>query len=620
MALGLALVSATARATAPELDGGIDAHGFQLAAFDGDVRDGLMLVRPGAFEAGSWWAGALLERAEAPLVWVPVGEDGAGTPEPLLDDLFAMNISFGGAVHERVRFDVAVPLYLSSVGADGETQGAALGDARFTTLLALVRPDGGGFGLGLTPWVDLPVGARDSFLGQSGFSGGAALTSTLEHGPITVSGALGFAWMPALEIENLTGSDRAQAALGLGYAWNERLGANLEARASLPMQPGEVSGADRPAEGVASLRGRGGPGAHWTVGGASALSGGASAAAWRLFVGGGFGRAAPPVRDQDFDGHLDTLDLCPEAAETKNSFEDEDGCPDELGRLRVRVEHDGAPVSAELALRGVDQTLTQRAEGGVSLLDGLRPGTPWELIARAGPCLEGSVALQTVQGEQSIVVKLQPVMTARLSLDVTDAQGATLPGVLVRFESELPACAPEGRVALDAEGRGEVALGAGQHQITLLHPDHQPWQTRLTLHAGDQATVSARLLAGKARVEQRSIVILDRVYFAPGADILLPESHELLEQVARVLQAWPDIKLVEVAGHTDDGGPDDYNLDLSTRRADAVRSFLVELGVAPERLVARGYGETRPIDTNTEDEGRATNRRVEFDILSRTEE
>ena len=72
---------------------------------------------------------------------------------------------------------------------------------------------------------------------------------------------------------------------------------------------------------------------------------------------------------------------------------------------------------------------------------------------------------------------------------------------------------------------------------------------------------------------------------------------------------------LEVAGHTDSVGDASVNMKLSQRRSDAVRKYLVQSGVSPDKIVARGYGETQPIADNTSDEGRDTNRRIEFRVL-----
>src|SRR5690606_29598681 len=108
------------------------------------------------------------------------------------------------------------------------------------------------------------------------------------------------------------------------------------------------------------------------------------------------------------------------------------------------------------------------------------------------------------------------------------------------------------------------------------------------------------------------IVILEKVYFETDKDVIQARSHSLLDDVAGVLLKYPEIKRVEVAGHTDDQGEDAYNMDLSKRRAQAVLTYLANKGVAPERLEAAGYGESSPIDTNETDAGRGNNRRVAF--------
>jgi OOP family OmpA-OmpF porin len=73
---------------------------------------------------------------------------------------------------------------------------------------------------------------------------------------------------------------------------------------------------------------------------------------------------------------------------------------------------------------------------------------------------------------------------------------------------------------------------------------------------------------------------------------------------------------VEIRGYTDSVGPASYNLELSQRRAEAVKQYLVNAGIDPSRLVAKGYGEADPIASNKTPEGRAQNRRIEFHRLN----
>ena len=116
-------------------------------------------------------------------------------------------------------------------------------------------------------------------------------------------------------------------------------------------------------------------------------------------------------------------------------------------------------------------------------------------------------------------------------------------------------------------------------------------------------------------IKQDRIEILQKVHFKTNSAVILKKSNALLENVASVLGSHPGIAMIEVQGHTDDVGDDEYNKGLSQRRADAVMAFLVAKGIAPERLRAVGYGESKPVQPGTSARARAANRRVEFVIV-----
>ena len=94
---------------------------------------------------------------------------------------------------------------------------------------------------------------------------------------------------------------------------------------------------------------------------------------------------------------------------------------------------------------------------------------------------------------------------------------------------------------------------------------------------------------------------------------LRSESRTTLRDLATNFKQYPD-ELIDVEGHTDSTGTSAYNQSLSNRRANSVRDFLVDNGVASRSITAVGYGETRPKDTNSTPEGRQLNRRVEIHI------
>ncbi len=112
-------------------------------------------------------------------------------------------------------------------------------------------------------------------------------------------------------------------------------------------------------------------------------------------------------------------------------------------------------------------------------------------------------------------------------------------------------------------------------------------------------------------VTSTGIVIRQQIFFETNRAVIRPQSFAILDTVAQVLQDFPDIT-VEVQGHTDSRGNDAFNMRLSQARAESVRTYLVNRGIAAERLSARGYGETQPIESNATAEGRALNRRVAF--------
>lgn len=121
----------------------------------------------------------------------------------------------------------------------------------------------------------------------------------------------------------------------------------------------------------------------------------------------------------------------------------------------------------------------------------------------------------------------------------------------------------------------------------------------------------------KIKVKSKAIELKETIHFETNKAIIKSDSFALLDQVAATLRQYPEIKKLEIQGHTDSVGPDEYNRDLSQRRSEAVVQYLINKKIDPERLAAHGYGETKPIASNNTEAGRAQNRRVEMIILER---
>ncbi len=103
------------------------------------------------------------------------------------------------------------------------------------------------------------------------------------------------------------------------------------------------------------------------------------------------------------------------------------------------------------------------------------------------------------------------------------------------------------------------------------------------------------------------------IQFQAGSARLKRTAKPILNKAARALLRYPDLH-VEIAGHASSEGNADFNLTLSQDRTQTVRDYLIDKGIDPERLTARGYGETRPVASNDTEAGRITNRRVEFKL------
>jgi len=129
-----------------------------------------------------------------------------------------------------------------------------------------------------------------------------------------------------------------------------------------------------------------------------------------------------------------------------------------------------------------------------------------------------------------------------------------------------------------------------------VHPEGCPDMTRVKLRHG-------------------VLQIFDKIYFETAKAIIRPESFPTLNAVAAMIKLQPQLKLVEVQGHADERGDDDYNMQLTETRAQAVKQYLIEHGVASDRLYAHGYGETRPVCREHGPSCWSQNRRVEFIIV-----
>jgi outer membrane protein OmpA-like peptidoglycan-associated protein len=274
--------------------------------------------------------------------------------------------------------------------------------------------------------------------------------------------------------------------------------------------------------------------------------------------------------------------------------------------FRIRGANDEPISGAKIKLDG---ELKGESEDGALLCDMLFPGQS-SLTVEADNFLPLSIGALTIKpGSQQFIVALEP-LTYEVFVRVTNGAGEPVEAA-VSFTG--PADIPSVQTGPSGEFRGW--LPSGDWQVIASGDGLGP--LRETLRIGSvQKKYEVDMLLRASRIEARGqTVIPEKIGFAYDSDRLTAESAPILDEVANFVTARPGIVSIEVQGHTDASGLIAYNQDLSRRRALAVLEALIIRGVAPERLLARGYGTQRPLVPGRTQDAYATNRRVEFVIL-----
>lgn len=198
--------------------------------------------------------------------------------------------------------------------------------------------------------------------------------------------------------------------------------------------------------------------------------------------------------------------------------------------------------------------------------------------------------------EATASIALEKGKVAQARTDLSAAQGA----IIERNKDDL--------------SRAQTALEASEHSAALGAQELAAEQAARA-EAMRQAAAAQAALAELAQVKEEArglvITLSGSVLFASNQSALLPSAQARLDQVSDVLLTSRERRL-DVEGHTDSQGSDGHNMELSQKRADAVRSYLVQRGYEADLVLAHGRAEGQPVADNGTAEGRANNRRVEI--------
>jgi len=201
--------------------------------------------------------------------------------------------------------------------------------------------------------------------------------------------------------------------------------------------------------------------------------------------------------------------------------------------------------------------------------------------------------------------------TAKTNVSVTDFDDQPIGGAQIQFFNTTKNVTIEG--VADASGHFVIELPAGLYNIRLKCMGKTKDYSAIEIPTLKANEVYNNVSIQIQYAEETSFTLSD-LHFETAKSTILPNSYKELDELVNYLKLKPHLK-IEIAGHTDSEGADDQNLVLSQARADAVKKYLVSKGIGADRMVAKGYGESKPIAENESVNGRALNRRTEILVI-----
>lgn len=292
----------------------------------------------------------------------------------------------------------------------------------------------------------------------------------------------------------------------------------------------------------------------------------------------------PSIGDRDGDGYKDDVDDCPDDPEDFDHFEDEDGCPD------LDNDKDGIlDVDDECPLVPEDHDGDADEDGCPEGTIGDRDGDG--ILDNVDECPddpEDRDGFQDADGCPDLDNDNDGILDVD-DLCPNDAEDKD------NFEDE------DGCPDLDNDKDRILDVD-----------DSCPNDPETYNGFEDEDGCPDR---GSVIIEENEIIILEKIFFATDSAEILPRSFPIVDAVSATLVGNPQMTMIEIQGHADERGSDDYNIRLTSDRAASVRQAMIQRGVDAGRLRSGGYGERCPVDPGHDAPAWENNRRVEFKII-----
>ena len=540
-----------------------------------------------------------LSYANSPVVYY----DYLGTQYDLLKSVTQMDVS-AGFTKGKVRYALSAPVILQAKGESvagvntSDIAEVGLGEMMADVKLQLLDRNHHRLGMAVTGRSSLPTSTTTSPLGTNGFMFELEGGMDAHLGMSTLAVNVGHRQQPKVPTENITWGPQLYSRVGFGHPFHHDKKSGIALEYNVAALYSNMTGDGVAMEGMVS---------GWyaihelcqlRLGLSKGLSSGMTTPDWRGVFSVSF--LHKTEADTDADGVLDHADICPAIPEDVDGFEDEDGCPEPTTVMVRLMDHLGNEVreahwkTSDGKFSGPGHTSFQ-TQGGTFEFD------VDDTRYRFDPVIVDILD----QKEQVIDIEVDLIMGS-LKIIAVDEKGEHIDDATWSIDGVKGASfQPVGLV---------IPVAPGNHEVIVQAAGYRMYKEEVQIVADEVDTVTLTMLPSKVT---KHLDILEKIYFKTNSHIIEERSFDLLNEVADVIVHHPSIELIHIEGHTDSQGKDEYNKKLSQDRADEVRNYLIAQGVEPERLLAVGYGEERPIDTNDTEEGRANNRRVIFEIKKR---
>lgn len=512
----------------------------------------------------------------------PLVSETDGTTTSIVDQQLVADVLGGIGLGENGQLGIHLPFYLINNGTfEGESfDGATVGDLSLIPKYQFLNPKDSPVGLGLLVDVALPTGDGEAFVGAPSVEATPKVLVDAEFGGLSLATNLGVEITGSSTLgPNVDVDDRFSYQFGAEYEIVDGLvDVGGELYGTTPLQDFFGSSDESPLEGILGAKVRTKPGIVIMAGGGGGFVPGIGAPEFRAFVGVSYPNK---VIDSDGDGINDDEDDCPDAKEDLDGFEDADGCPDQDN------DGDGIEDDADKCPDKAEDKNGYQDDDGCPDGDNDKDGDG--VSDAEDECPEEPEDKDEFEDDDGCP-----------DTD-NDKDG------LADADDDCPDEAEDEDGFEDDDGCPDTD---NDRDGIADADDECPNKPGLKAQKGCPAKKK------KAVRKEEEIKILEKVYFEYDKAVIKEESYDVLDQVGLILRTNPDIEEIEIQGHTDDIGSDEYNRELSRQRAKAVKQYLSEkAGIDEGRLLSEGFGSSQPLVPNNSDKNRAKNRRVEFKIL-----